>query len=301
MVAALERVSQSGLPDVVDGRPLKVADDVGKPVYGVPYVGHRIGVGLRAVDDAVGIFGVVALVAAQLVVVTAHFHQLKSPGRVLLPRHLLGLTVPVVVHGEGGRSGGVLVLDGAGDGICDFLAARDVGALSDLVAYAPHDDGGVVAVAAHHQGGIILEVGDARSHGFSILDNQLLAGEIIAVVVASLGFLPLVETLVDDEQPDTVAGIKEGLGRQVVAGPHSIEPLCFKQFCLADFCPVDGGCSQQSVIVMDAASPEFGGLSVEQESPLGREVDGSHTKRDDQCVVLSCSSVEADSCGVAVR
>ena len=193
------------------------------------------------------------------------------------------------------------MLDGACDGVGNLLAAGYVGALGYLVAYAPQDDGGVVAVAAHHECGIVLEVGDARSYGLSVADDLLLAGEVITVVIAPLGFLPLVETFVDDEQAQAVASVEESLGRQVVAGADGIEALRLEQLGLADLSSIDGGGAQQAVVMVDAAAAQLGGLAVEQEAPLGREGDAAHAEGNDQGIVLAGCGAEADAGGVTVR
>ena len=65
------------------------------------------------------------------------------------------------------------MLDGSRDGVGNLLAARHVGALGYLVANAPHDDRGVIAVSAHHQRGIVFEIGDTCAHGLSVNDDLL--------------------------------------------------------------------------------------------------------------------------------
>ena len=115
----------------------------------------------------------VVLVSAQFVVVATHLNQFECPWRVLVPRHPLRLTVPVVVHGKGCWACCVLMLDGNCYGIGNLLAARYVRTLGYLVAYAPHDDGWVITVAAHHQRSIIFEIGDAGAHGFAIGEDLL--------------------------------------------------------------------------------------------------------------------------------
>ena len=97
-VAALEGVPQTSLADIVDGRPHKVAYDVGVLLREAPVARDGVGIGLRAVHDALRELLVVALVAALLVVVAAHLDEVEGAWRVLVPRHLLRRAVPVVVH-----------------------------------------------------------------------------------------------------------------------------------------------------------------------------------------------------------
>ena len=110
----------------------------------------------------------------------------------------------------------------------------------------------------------------------------------------------MVETLVDDQKSKTVAGIKEGFGRQVVAGANGIKALGLQQFGLADLSPVDGSGAQQTVVVVYAAPTEFGRFAIEQESFFGRKIDATNAEGYGQGICLACISVQTNSGGVAV-
>ena len=134
-----------------------------------------------------------------------------------------------------------------------FLATGHIGSLGNLVTDTPHDDTGVVAVAAHH-----------KCHVFFMV-----ASEILAVVIGTLGFFPLVEHLVDDEHAEAVASVKESLCGQIVATPNGIVALRFQKLHLAYFSTVYASGSQKSIIMVYTAAIEFGRLAVEQEAFCG--------------------------------
>ena len=135
-------------------------------------------------------------------------------------------------------------------------------ALYDFIAYGPAEDAGVVAVAAHHH----VEVVEAP------LVEQL------TVVVVGLLLAPAVERLVDDQQSQLVAGIKERGRRRVVTGAHGVEASLLEQAHLAQLGVVVGRSAKQSVVVMHAGTEELDGLAVEQQPVLGVPVERAHAE-----------------------
>ena len=270
-------------------------------LHELPVDRDSVGIGLGAVHDALRELLVVTLVAALLVVVAAYLDEIEGAWRVLVPRHLLRHAVPVVVHSQRRRARGVLLLDSAGDGLSNLLTTH-VGTLGNLVADAPHNDAGVVAVAAHHESSVVLKVRYAYAHGLAVDDGLLLTREVVAVVILAFLLLPLVETFVDNQHTQRVAGVEEGFGGQVMARAHGIVALCLHQFYLAYLGTVDGGTAQKSVVVVDAAAAKFHRLAVEQETLVGRERDSADAEGDFQGIANATSSVEqADASFVAVR
>ena len=135
-------------------------------------------------------------------------------------------------------------------------------ALDDLIARAPGDDGGVVAVAKHH--------------GLGVARAPLVEEEV--VVGTYLLRTPTVEGLVDDEETQFVAGVEERGGGRIVAGAHGIVAGFLHEAGLAVLGIGVGGSTQQTVIVVDASSEEFDGLPVEEESLGGVPCDGADAK-----------------------
>ena len=92
-------------------------------------------------------------------------------------------------------------------------------ALYHLIADAPAEYGGVVAVAKHHRFNITFPP-LVKKHG---------------IVMFVLGITPSVKSLVDNEQSLTIAFMQKGFRRHIVRGTHGIEASFFQQSHLACF------------------------------------------------------------------
>ena len=69
-------------------------------------------------------------------------------------------------------------------------------------------------------------------------------------------------------------------------GAHSVETGHFHQFGLAILSIVEGGGTQYAVVVVQAATVQHDGLSVEQQPLLSRVVDGAYAVGHGQLVAL---------------
>ena len=62
------------------------------------------------------------------------------------------------------------------------------------------------------------------------------------IILVALGMFPHIESLVNHQHPQTVAGIEKLFGRRVMAGADGIEAVFFQQTHLAHFRTVISGC-----------------------------------------------------------
>ena len=259
---------QTCLAKIVDGCPNKVTNDVRVLIYEIPVLCHLLGIRFGTIDDAVGEGVVVSLVEFPCIVVATNLDVLEGTRRVGFP--LETRPVPKLVDGHGGGTGVILLVGCKVEGESYLLAARHVGALCNLVTDAPHDDGGVVTVTAHHEGHVLLVV----------------TSEVLAVIVAALGFFPLVEDLIDDKHANAVASMEESFSRQVVTAANGVIALCLHQLHLADVSTVYAGSTEHSVVMVNATTTEFHGLTIELEALSSRETDGADAEGDEQSIRL---------------
>ena len=97
------------------------------------------------------------------------------------------------------------------DNFCAVGHALGAAEIVNLVAEAPHDDGGMVAVAEDHGVEIGLPVG----------------GEIDAVILGKFSVGPAIAGFVDDEQAEAVAGVEKGGGGGIVVQRTALKPAAF--------------------------------------------------------------------------
>ena len=123
----------------------------------------------------------------------------------------------------------------------------DALALDDLIAYAPAEYRGMIAVAQHHR--------------FNVLVPPLV--DVARIVVGGFAVAPSVKRFVDYDQSLSVALVKECRRRRVVACAHGIESCLLHQRHLAGFGGIVAACSEHSVVMMGASAVEHYRLAVE--------------------------------------
>ena len=274
----------AGFAQEVDAGPDELAEDV--VVVADVFPGGVAGAVLGAVDDAVGIGLVVPRVAVLGIVVADHVDGFGISG--LVGHHHAG-------QGARRRTGAVHGVDlggqaprdladahrvrrirhiAAGEGLVELELAlvqdrvriRVVGVVY-LVADAPQEDGGMVAVAAHHVGDVALaplveEVGRAVHRGraaVAALDPFLLVE------------LPLVEGLVHHQEAEPVAQVVEDRGLGVVGRADRVgaDGLEVHEPALPDFSRDHG--SEHAGVVVQAHALDLAVDPVEGESRVGVE------------------------------
>jgi hypothetical protein len=127
-----------------------------------------------------------------------------------------------------------------------------------FVADAPHDDGGVVAVAADEGAGVGLGP----------------IGEDAAVIVGGFGAAPGVEGFIEDDEAHLVGEFEKLRRGRIVAGADGVAAHVLEDFELAlQRADVDGA-AEGSEIVVIADAVHFDLFAVEEEA-FGSEFDGA--------------------------
>ncbi len=190
--------------------------------------------------------GVVRLVEIDQVVVSPDIQELEGGIERLA-------AAASAVDGGGDGTRAVQGLDVLGELFGD-LHAPGLGAFGDLVADAPHDDAGMIAVAQHHRAEVALPpVGEVR---------------VIVLRVGGLLALPLIEGLVHHQHAQAVARVeKRGRGR-VVAGADGVEAVRLHQLDAALLGAIDRGGAEQAVVVVQAAALQLDALAVDAQAAL---------------------------------
>ena len=106
------------------------------------------------------------------------------------------------------------------------------------------------------------------------------------IVLFTLRSLPLVERFVNDQHAKPVAGIKKVFGHLVVRASDGVVAIGFHKFHLPLFGTIYVNRSQQSVVVMDAASFQFHRFAVQQETFVGREREGADAERNGNLIIF---------------
>ena len=89
---------------------------------------------------------------------------------------------------------------------------------------------------------------------------------------------PTVESLVDDQHTQRVAGIEEGPRGGVVRGTDEVEASLLHQPHLADLSIVEGHRPKDAVVVMHAGSVDKQRLAIEHETLLSIERKGANAE-----------------------
>ena len=131
--------------------------------------------------------------------------------------------------------------------------------LGNLVADAPHNHAGMVAVAAHHVAQVALAP----------------LVEILAVAVGNLGDAPHVEGLVHHHQAHAVAQLQQLRRRRIVAGADGVDARALEDFQLPFGGPAVHRHSQRAQIGVIAHALNLVGLAVQQEALFLVEGDGT--------------------------
>ena len=172
----------------------------------------------------------------------------------------LGMRVvdfPVVVPGTQGLSNGArrIIFEDSLLHLSGGIYYADVLALDDLVADAPRDDAWMVAVAQHHSTDVLTETG--------VDDGR--------IVIRILLCTPAIESLVDDQHAQRVAGVEEGTCGGIMTGADEVEARLLHLTHLADFRIVEGHRTQHTVVMMYAGTVDEHLLTVEHEAPFSIE------------------------------
>ena len=171
------------------------------------------------------------------------------------------IDLPVAVPGTKGLGDGARLIP-CQDGSLELAGGgnhTDILSLDDLIADAPADDAGVVAVALHHLADVV---------GVARVDKR-------GIVVGRLGRAPAVEGLADDEHADGVAGIEEGACSRIMTRPDKVEASLLHQPDLTDFGSIESHRSEHAVVVMHTGTINQERLAVEQEATLCIEGEGA--------------------------
>ena len=146
----------------------------------------------------------------------------------------------------------------------------DVLAFNNLIAYAPADDAGVVAVALHHRLNILLV---AR------VDES-------GIVVRVFRRTPAVKSLIDNQHTQRVTGIKESTTRRIMSRTNKIKACVLHLPHLTDLCRIKSHGTQHTVIMMQAGSINQQWLAVKHKTPLSGKVDSADPISDRQYITL---------------
>ena len=126
-------------------------------------------------------------------------------------------------------------------------------AFRDFVARGPEDHAGMGTVPADKSGQILLPA----------------VREILAVIAAAFGDSPGVKRFVENVHSQAVAGFDQRGGRRIMRRPDRVEARLLQLPDLSCFGFIQGNRAQQTVVVMEASSPQLDGLSIDPESPDG--------------------------------
>ena len=204
-------------------------------------------IALRLPEDALGVAFMVAGVLEDHVVVAHHIEYLSV--RVV--------DFPVAIPGTESLSNGTCLVMFV-DGLLHLSGCIDhanVLTLYHLVADAPRDDAGVVAVAQHHCMDVLAEAG--------VDDGRIVIGILLCA--------PAIEGLVNNEHAYRVAGIEESSRGGIVRGADEVEARLLHLAYLTDLSCIKGHSAKHTVIVVDAGAIDEHLLSVEHETILGIE------------------------------
>jgi hypothetical protein len=131
----------------------------------------------------------------------------------------------------------------------------------NFIAYAPHNNGGVVSVATND-----------RCKIFGVVVR-----EEMGVVGRGFCIFPGIEGFVYDEHAKAIAGFEEFRGWRVMAGTDGVEAVCFQEGDFPYFGVVEGGCAEEAVVVVDVGSFEEGTDTIDQEAGIRVNFDVSDT------------------------
>ncbi len=126
----------------------------------------------------------------------------------------------------------------------------------------------------------------------------VMLAEILVIILQTLRFQPLVEGLVDDEHAQPVAGLIKAFRCQIMGTTDGIETILFQQFHTVLVGTCDSGGTQQTIVVVDAATLQQHRLAVQLKALLGRNLNGADAERNLYPVGLPARLPQADHCRV---
>ena len=234
------------------------------------------GCGLRTEDELLRKLGVGVVVILGLVVEAG---DVEGGGEAVVKHGAY------LVHAVGAGACGIEVVDEVleHDELLDAVGAPLRG---HLVAGAPHDHGGRVAVVLDHVGNILS--GPVLEDG--------------AVAVGRLGTeTPVVERLDHEHHAHLVAQLDQLGGGHIVGGADGVDAHILEElYLMAQGRTVDGG-SEGAEVVVVADTLELGELAVEEEALLGDIFDGADAEAGVIVVELSAVDTQCGTGGVEGR
>ena len=166
-----------------------------------------------------------------------------------------------LVHAAGHHAAGVILV-AQGDEVLVTLHALGFPLLGNLVAHAPQDDAGMVAVVEHQVADVLLPP----------------LVPIAAVAVAHLRLLPAVKALGHDHHAQAVADFHLHRRGHVVAGADGIGAHGLHHLNLADEGRLVDGGTQRAQVMVQAHALDLAAHAVELESTLLAERDSADSE-----------------------
>ena len=246
-LALIVVAADARLTEVVETCPNHIAHDVRVVVHCCPVAEGISRIALRLPHHTLGVALVVAGVFENHVVVAGNIKYVEV--RVV--------DFPVAVPRTKGLGDGACVIylqNGILQQTCGMDNTQFL-TFYDLVAQAPRDDAGMVAVAQNHCVNI-LAIARVDEGG---------------VVVLQLGRAPTVEGFTDNQHAQRVASIEERTRGGIVRGTDEVETSLLHQSHFANLCSVEGSCSEYTVVVMHAGTVQEHRLTIEHKAFLSIE------------------------------
>ena len=191
---------------------------------------------------------------------------------------------PVDAGAEGGGPCGI----DAADNVHNLLSHPDslhAACLRDLVSDGVNHHAGMVVGILHH-GPCVFPEG---------IQEQA------AVGIPSLGAVPVVKGLVHDIQPHLIAGLHQAPGHGMVGGTEGVEPGFLQDSGPVQFRGIIIDDSYDTVVVMDAASPQECGNAVDQKPFFRIHLNGADAEAFRHFVIYLLSPGQGDRCLVKLR
>jgi len=152
------------------------------------------------------------------------------------------------------------------------------GLFFDFIANAPQNDARVVAVATDHAHQVPLA--------------PLFKEPPVAIPHPALGYDPFIERLVHDDRAHPVAEIEQFRRRRVVAGADRVAAHRLEDLKLSLDRTAMHGRSQAAQVVVVAHALYLQAPAIEQEAPVGRELDGADAEW--RFVTIGQATADAD-------
>jgi hypothetical protein len=142
-----------------------------------------------------------------------------------------------------------------------FIAHRVIDT-RNFVADAPHQHGGMIAIALHHGVEVALP---------PVLENDV-------VIVGILAIDPAIEGFIQYQHAQSVTGIEQGGRGWIVRRPQGSETGSLEQLDLAFLGPVERTRAEDPVVVVNAAAGQLVGLAIERQPLVCRPRQRAHAE-----------------------